>query len=100
MRISASFLYTYIYHRLDEEKQAYVRKKFAKIAKDDTPMVRRGAAQSIATLSNSLQRELATPYLLPILKDLLKDENDSVKIHAVYSSVTVAKLVQNPDIVN
>lgn len=37
--------------------------------------------------------------MLPILKDLLKDENDSVKIHAVNSSVTVAKLLQNPEIV-
>jgi hypothetical protein len=29
---------------LNEEKRAVVRKKFAKLVKDDTPMVRRGAA--------------------------------------------------------
>lgn len=55
MRISATFLYAYIYKRLDTDKQLYVRNKFAKLAKDDTPMVRRGAAQSISIISNSLQ---------------------------------------------
>jgi serine/threonine-protein phosphatase 2A regulatory subunit A len=93
MRISATFLYAYIYSRLDNEKQSYVRKKFQKLAKDDTPMVRRGAATSISIISESLNPEHASEYLLPILKDLLKDENDSVKIHAVYSSITVAKIV-------
>lgn len=44
MRISACFLYAYIYKRLDEERKAYVREKFQKLSKDDTPMVRRGAA--------------------------------------------------------
>lgn len=62
-------------------------------------MVRRGAAQSLSIISDSLQKEYAQDYLLPILKDLLKDENDSVKIHAVTSSVTVAKLLQNPTLV-
>lgn len=28
MRISACFLYAYIYKRLDEERKAYVREKF------------------------------------------------------------------------
>lgn len=30
-------------------------------------------------------------YLLPILDALLKDDNDSVKIHAINSSIPVAK---------
>lgn len=44
MRISACFLYAFIYKRLDNERKAYTRAKFEKLAKDDTPMVRRGAA--------------------------------------------------------
>ena len=93
MRISACFLYAYIYNRLDSERKAYVRTKFAKLVKDDTPMVRRGAAQSIAIITDSLENEHAKEYLLPLLKGLLTDENDSVKIHAVNSSVTVARLL-------
>jgi serine/threonine-protein phosphatase 2A regulatory subunit A len=58
-------------------------------------MVRRGAAQSISILANHLEKEHAKEYMLPLLKQLLLDENDSVKIHAVYSSVPVAKLVSD-----
>ena len=45
MRIAACFLYADIYSTLqDAESKAMVRKKFTKLSKDDTPMVRRGAA--------------------------------------------------------
>lgn len=44
MRISACFLYAYIYKRLDSHRREYTRNKFLKLSKDDTPMVRRGAA--------------------------------------------------------
>jgi len=54
MRISACFLYAFIYKRLDEERKAYTRTKFEKLSKDDTPMVRRGAAQSLSILADSL----------------------------------------------
>ena len=56
-------------------------------------MVRRGSAQSIAILSESLEKEYGHEYLLPLLIGLLQDDNDSVKIHAVYSSIAVAKLL-------
>ena len=56
-------------------------------------MVRRGAAQSIAILSENLEKEFGHDFLLPLLIGLLQDDNDSVKIHAVYSSVNVAKLL-------
>jgi serine/threonine-protein phosphatase 2A regulatory subunit A len=44
MRIAACYLYADIYQRLDDESKTMVRKKFTKLSKDDTPMVRRGAA--------------------------------------------------------
>lgn len=74
-----------------------MRKKFQKLSTDDTPMVRRGAAQSIPTLARNLEQEYSKEYLLPILKTLLLDDNDSVKIYAVQSSIIVAKLLKSPD---
>jgi serine/threonine-protein phosphatase 2A regulatory subunit A len=44
MRIAACFLYAQIYGRLSPDRKEYVRGKFQKLSKDDTPMVRRGAA--------------------------------------------------------
>lgn len=99
MRISACFLYAFVYGRLDEERRNYVRQKFEKLVKDDTPMVRRGAAQAISILTTSLENHYAKEYLLPLLKELLVDDNDSVKIHAVTSSVTVAKILGEPELV-
>jgi serine/threonine-protein phosphatase 2A regulatory subunit A len=76
-----------------------VRKKFTKLSKDDTPMVRRGAAQSIPLIADYLTREQAKEFLLPIIKTLLDDSNDSVKIHAVISSINVSKVIENEQLI-
>ena len=93
MRISACFLYAQIYGRLPSSKKEYARAKFQKLAKDDTPMVRRGAAQSISILSDTIEKEHAKDYLVPLLRSLLTDDNDSVKIMAVYSTIAVVQKV-------
>ena len=97
MRISACFLYAQIYGRLPASKKEYVRAKFQKLAKDDTPMVRRGAAQSISILSDTIEKEHAKEYLVPLLRALLTDDNDSVKIMAVYSTIAVVQKVLDGD---
>ena len=50
-----------------------VRKKFTKLSKDDTPMVRRGAAQSIPIIADRLEMQHAIEFLLPVVKNLLED---------------------------
>ena len=55
MRISACFLYADLYKHLNDEYKLKVRKKLTKLAKDDTPMVRRGAAQSITLIAGDLE---------------------------------------------
>ena len=100
MRISACQLYANIYRRLNEEKRAVVRKKFNKLSADDTPMVRRSAAKSLALLSKEMSREHMEQFLLPILKSLLQDKNDSVRINAVESSSSVAEHLRNPQLVD
>jgi hypothetical protein len=61
-------------------------------------MVRRGAAQSISLLTVHLEEEYGSGFLIPIIKGLLEDQNDSVKIHAVISSINVAKVVKDSDL--
>ena len=36
---------------------------------------------------------------MPLLKALLQDKNDSVKVHAVASAVTVAKHLEDPKLI-
>lgn len=93
MRIASCHLYAQVYNMLDEERKEIVRTKFQKLVNDDTPMVRWGSAQAMAVLVQHLTREQIKEYLLPLLVDLLKDKNDSVKVHAVQSAVPVAKLL-------
>ena len=97
MRIAACQLYAQVYQKLGEEKQEVVRQKFSKLVKDDTPMVRWGAAQSMAVIVHALGQDTIENFLLPLLKELLTDKNDSVKVHAVQSSVVVCELIDNPE---
>ena len=100
MRIAACQLYAQIYKRLHEDKRELVKTKFTKLVKDDTPMVRWGAAQAMAVISHAMDKETISNFLLPLLKELLQDKNDSVKVHAVQSSVTIAQLIDDPDIIH
>ena len=52
-------------------------------------MVRRGAASSLSILSEFIEEELSREYTVPLLKSLLQDDNDSVKIMAVYSALPI-----------
>lgn len=106
MRISACFLFAYIYERLNGVTRSQALQKFKTLSQDDTPMVRRGAAQSLAYLVQHLKngdgdyQNIVEEFALPTLTALLKDENDSVKISAVASSVEVAKFIQDKSKVN
>ncbi len=68
MRISACFLYAQIYGRLDQEHREYARTKFQKLSKDDTPMVRRGAAQSLSILTEFVEVDHSEDYMVPLLR--------------------------------
>ena len=94
MRIAACQLYADIYARLAQSDRESVHKKFKKLCGDDTPMVRWGAAQAIAILCEHVGSVQICEFILPLLKDLLNDKNDSVKVHAVTSSVDVVKHVK------
>ena len=50
-------------------------------------------------MANNLEPELVAEYLLPILKTLMSDKNDSVKVHSVQSAITVAKLINDPGLI-
>ena len=39
-----------------------MRQKFAKLVKDDTPMVRWGAAQAMAVICHALDQEMITEF--------------------------------------
>jgi len=56
-------------------------------------MVRWGAAQAISDLCQHVTSDSINNFILPVLRELLNDKNDSVKVHAVGSSVHVVKYI-------
>jgi len=44
-------------------------------------------------MATHLEKAMISEFLMPIMKQLLQDKNDSVKVHALQSAVTVAKLL-------
>lgn len=94
MRIAASQLYADIYAKLAVEARGEVHVEFKELCSDDTPMVRWGAAQAIAILCEHVGSVQICEFILPLLRDLLNDKNDSVKVHAVGASINVVKHVK------
>ena len=95
MRIASSQLLADIYPKLTSENQHKVLGYFDRLCSDDTPMVRWGAAQAISTLATYVGSVQLCEHILPIMKQLLSDKNDSVKVHAVGSCVSVVKNVKD-----
>lgn len=84
-----------IYPKLSIEKQDKVLEYFDRLCNDDTPMVRWGAAQAISTLALHVASVQLCEKILPLMKQLLNDKNDSVKVHAIGSCVNVVKQVKD-----
>lgn len=98
MRISSAFLFGYIYKKVDKDHQTKALEALSTLSGDDTPMVRRGAAQSYGVACGYIKEaggDIIDSEVLPTILKLLRDDNDSVKIAAVVSSVELVKNIRD-----
>jgi serine/threonine-protein phosphatase 2A regulatory subunit A len=58
---------------------------------DETPMVKKAAASRIGKFANVIEKEYAILDLIPVYKQLVKDEQDTIRILCIESLV---KLVE------
>eukprot|EP00887_Chlorella_sp_A99_P004032 scaffold11.g4032.t1 len=82
-RVSATRLFAPAYPRVDEGVHADLRATFVRLCKDDTPMVRRAAAQSLGAFAEVVAPECVSAELVPVFRELTQDEQDSVRLIAV-----------------
>ena len=54
----------------------------------------------MAVICHALDQPMIGQFLLPLLKELLADKNDSVKVHAVQSAVVVCELINDADMIH
>ena len=62
---------------------------YKELCLDETPMVRRAASQHLGHLLASLEAKESSKDLIPVLQQLCKDEQDSVRMLAVASLANV-----------
>lgn len=92
-RTSACDLYATAYPKSSPESQKEMRKLFADLCNDDTPMVRRAAAKALGPLAKTFtsQHQLLLSEIVPLYKKLAADDQDSVRLLTIPDLIAIAE---------
>jgi hypothetical protein len=71
--VSSCGLFTVAYQRAPPATRTELRQLYGQLCHDETPMVRRAAAQRLGTFAGAVERELVAKELLPLFTDLTGD---------------------------
>eukprot|EP00798_Chlamydomonas_sp_ICE-L_P031361 gene31361-6522_t len=96
-RVSAAGLFATAYPRASPAVKVELRQLYASLCKDDTPMVRRAAAQKLGGFAKTVERDFVSRELMPLFTDLTQDDQDSVRLLAVESCGTFAQALSKDD---
>jgi serine/threonine-protein phosphatase 2A regulatory subunit A len=118
-RTSSTALYASIYTRATEAAREEMRRMFAKLCADETPMVRRAAAKELGVrstpyffqlISGSLRESLFVKEfskkvpkallisdLLPAFRKLAGDDQDSVRLLTVDAMIDIAEVLDDEE---
>ncbi|CAH8651863.1 unnamed protein product [Schistosoma bovis] len=98
-RTSACGLFSVIYRQSSTAVRAELRRAFKQLCTDDTPMVRRAAANRLGELARCLELDALRSDLLPLLPPLSQqDDQDSVRLLGVNASVDFAEVLPTEDV--
>jgi serine/threonine-protein phosphatase 2A regulatory subunit A len=90
-RTSSAALYPPVYAKVSPAIQEDLRKGYAALGSDDTPMVRRAAAKWLGPLVKNLSKQHVLSDGLPIYRRLQSDDQDSVRLLTVEDLITIAE---------
>ncbi|KAG1825946.1 ARM repeat-containing protein [Suillus subaureus] len=97
-RTSSAALYPPVYHKVSWSIQEDLRKGFAALGADDTPMVRRAAAKWLGPFVKNLSKQHVLSDGLPIYRRLQSDDQDSVRLLTVEDLIVIAKQLTPPEV--
>jgi serine/threonine-protein phosphatase 2A regulatory subunit A len=92
-RIAAAALFTTAYPKVDAASRAEYVGLFSALCRDDTPMVRRAAAQALAEFTGVVETGVVREHLVPLFVGLAGDAQDSVKLLAVSNCIAIAEML-------
>jgi serine/threonine-protein phosphatase 2A regulatory subunit A len=99
-RVSACSLFPSAYEHADEDEKAKLRTAFVTICGDETPMVRRAAANSMTDLARVFGKikEAFAKELLDAYKTLSQeDTQDTIRASSVNTTIELAKFFNDAD---
>ncbi|KAK9470092.1 armadillo-type protein [Dipodascopsis tothii] len=95
-RVSVAAIYAYVYARVSDKSKTLLRHLYKQLVLDDGPMVRRAAATNLKTFIPHIAREHVVEDIIPLFVNLMKDDQDSVRLLTVDVFVAIAEVL-GPD---
>jgi serine/threonine-protein phosphatase 2A regulatory subunit A len=92
-KISATGLYNTPYAKATATSQEGLRKQFGSLVHDDTPMVRRQAANNLAKFVKAMPATIVIEEMIPLFEHLANDDQDSVRLLTVDILIAIAEVV-------
>lgn len=92
-KISATGLYNVPYAKATPNSQEGLRQQFGVLVKDDTPMVRRQAANNLSKFVKEMPATIVIEEMIPLFDHLAKDDQDSVRLLTVEILIAIAEVV-------
>lgn len=94
-RVSAAGLFAQAHRAAAAELQPDLRAQFVQLCADETPMVRRAAAQHVGGMAEAVgDSSVLITNILPAFERLAGDEQDSVRLLTVEAVAPLARLLQ------
>ena len=92
-KISATGLYNVPYKKASPPMQEQLRQQFGLLVHDETPMVRRQAANNLAKFVKEMPATIVVEEMIPLFQHLAQDDQDSVRLLTVEILIAIAEVV-------
>jgi serine/threonine-protein phosphatase 2A regulatory subunit A len=89
-KVSATGLYSTPYKKATPLQQS-LRQHFGALVHDETPMVRRQAANNLAKFVKEMQSQVVIDEIIPLFQYLASDDQDSVRLLTVDILIAIAE---------
>lgn len=92
-KISATGLYNVPYKKASPPMQEQLRTQFGLLVHDETPMVRRQAANNLGKFVKEMPATIVVEEMIPLFQHLASDDQDSVRLLTVEILIAIAEVV-------
>lgn len=92
-KISATGLFSTPYRKATQTSKDQLRQNFSQLVHDDTPMVRRQAANNLAKFVKEMPSEIVVEQMIPLFQHLAGDDQDSVRLLTVEVLIAIAEVL-------